>query len=97
LNSFKQTSRHEFIKDSTLEFSVLIEGFIPGMLTLYLSESFDYCLTINLEQLKSTKVPVKEIKNKNSPEVLGEKQTSGSLVVIQECDDCKCFVSINIL
>jgi hypothetical protein len=28
---------------------------------------------------------------------MGEKQTSGSLVVIQECDDCKCFVSINIL
>jgi hypothetical protein len=33
--------------------------------------------------LKSIEVPVKEIKKKNSPEVLGEKQTSGSLVVIQ--------------
>jgi len=39
--------------------------------------------------LKPTGVSVKEIKKKNSPEVLGEKQTSGLLVVIQECDDCK--------
>jgi len=47
--------------------------------------------------LKPTGVPVKEIKKKNSPEVLGEKQTSESLVIIQECDDYKGFVSINIL
>jgi hypothetical protein len=35
--------------------------------------------------------------SKNSLEVLGEKQTSGSLVIIQECDDCKGSVSMNIL
>jgi hypothetical protein len=42
-------------------------------------------------------VPIKKIKKKNSLEVLGEKQTSGSLVILQECDGYKCFVSINIL
>jgi len=47
--------------------------------------------------MKPTRVPVKEIKKKNSPEVLGEKQTSGSFVVFQECDECKGVVSINIL
>jgi hypothetical protein len=52
---------------------------------------------MNLEQLKPTEVPVKEINKKNSPEVLGEKQTSVSLVIIQGCDDCKGFVSMNIL
>jgi hypothetical protein len=41
--------------------------------------------------------PVKEIKKKNSPEVMGENQTSGLLVVIQECNDSKGFVNINIL
>jgi hypothetical protein len=47
--------------------------------------------------LKPTGVPVKEIKKKNSPEVLGEKQTSESLVIIQESEDCKGVVSIYIL
>jgi hypothetical protein len=65
------------------------------LLMLYLSWIF--VSTINLEQLKTIRVPVKEIKNKNSPKVLGEKQTSESLVIIQECDNCKGFVSINIL
>jgi hypothetical protein len=47
--------------------------------------------------LNPTGVPVKDIKKKNNPEVLGEKQTNGSLVVIEECDGCKGFVSIIIL
>jgi hypothetical protein len=64
---------------------------------LNLSQSFGYGLTINFEQLKPIGVLVKEIKKKNFQEVLGEKQTSGSLVVTQECDDCKGFLSINIL
>jgi hypothetical protein len=47
--------------------------------------------------LKPTGVLVKEIMKKNSPEVLGEKQISGSLVIIKKCDNCKGFVSMNIL
>jgi hypothetical protein len=47
---------------------------------LNLSQSFGYGLTINFEQLKPIGVLVKEIKKKNFQEVLGEKQTSGSLV-----------------
>jgi len=41
-------------------------------------------------------VPVKEIKKKNSPIVMGEKETSGLLVIIQEFNDCKSFVRMNI-
>jgi hypothetical protein len=76
---------------------VLIESLRPRVLTLYLSYRFCNCLTINFEQLKPIGVSVKEIKKKNYLEVLGEKQTNGPLVVIQECDNCKNFVSINIL
>jgi hypothetical protein len=47
--------------------------------------------------LKPTGVPVKEIKKKNSLEVLGKKHKSGSLVIIQECNNYKGFMSINIL
>jgi len=42
--------------------------------------------------LKPTGVLVKKIKKNNSLEVLGEKKTIGSLVVIQECKECKGFV-----
>jgi hypothetical protein len=62
---------------------VLRESFRLGMLMLNISWSFSYCLTINLEQLKSIGVPVKEIKKKSSLKVLREKQITGSLVVIQ--------------
>jgi hypothetical protein len=75
---------------------VLKEGFMPGVLMLNLSQSFGYCLTINLEELKPTRVLVKEIK-KNSPKVLKEKQINGSPVVSQECGDWKVFMSINVL
>jgi hypothetical protein len=39
--------------------------------------------------LKPTGVPVKEIKKNNSSKVLGEKQISRLLVLIQKCDFCE--------
>jgi hypothetical protein len=47
---------------------MLREGFRHGVLMLNLSSSLGCCFTINLEQLKPTRVPVKEIKKEEFSE-----------------------------
>jgi hypothetical protein len=74
---------------------VLRDGFRPGL--IYSVSHLEFLVQPStLNNWRQLKFQLRKIKKNNFSEVLGNKQTSESLVIIQECDDCKSFMSMNI-